>query len=95
MDRTILVALALIVVGDVITVVMAPDADETHAQPDEGRPAVCREDCAVRFRFNDTTLMLTLNYRVDTLMMGYMYHIPLIRKSAFIRSVCRFRNTDG
>lgn len=23
-----------------------------------------------------TTLMLTLNYRVDTLMMGYMYHIP-------------------
>ena len=23
-----------------------------------------------------TTLMLTLNYRVDTLMMGYLYHIP-------------------
>lgn len=41
-----------------------------------------------------TTLMLTLNYRVDTLMMGYMYHIP-DAKSASIRWAYRFPNTAG
>ena len=78
MDRTILVALALIVVGDVITAVSDPQnlskADCLYPLKADLRFAAK----IVPFGFVSmiTTLMLTLNYRVDTLMMGYLYHIP-------------------
>lgn len=52
------------------------DADETHAQPDEADLRFAAKIVPFGFVSMITTLMLTLNYRVDTLMMGYMYHIP-------------------
>lgn len=76
MDRTILVALALIVVGDVITVVMA--LIRLRRLPNPARADLRFAARIVPFGFVSmiTTLMLTLNYRVDTLMMGYMFGIP-------------------
>lgn len=76
MERTILVALALIVVGDVITVVMA--LMRLRRLPNPARADLRFAARIVPFGFVSmvTTLMLTLNYRVDTLMMGYMFGIP-------------------
>ena len=76
MDRTILVALALIVVGDVITVVMALMRMKRMPNPMKADLRFAAKIVPFGFVSMITTLMLTLNYRVDTLMMGYMYHIP-------------------
>ena len=76
MDRTILVALALIVVGDVITVVMALMRMKRMPNPMKADLRFAAKIVPFGFISMITTLMLTLNYRVDTLMMGYMYHIP-------------------
>ena len=76
MDRTILVALALIVVGDVITVVMALTRMKRFPNPLKADLRFAAKIVPFGFVSMITTLMLTLNYRVDTLMMGYMYHIP-------------------
>ena len=76
MDRTILVALALIVVGDVITVVMALMRMKRFPNPLKADLRFAAKIVPFGFVSMITTLMLTLNYRVDTLMMGYMYHIP-------------------
>ena len=76
MDRTILVALALIVVGDVITVVMALLRMKRMPNPMKADLRFAAKIVPFGFVSMITTLMLTLNYRVDTLMMGYLYHIP-------------------
>ena len=76
MDRTILVALALIVVGDVITVVMALLRMKRMPNPMKADLRFAAKIVPFGFISMVTTLMLTLNYRVDTLMMGYLYHIP-------------------
>lgn len=76
MDRTILVALALIVVGDVITVVMALLRMRRMPNPMKADLRFAAKIVPFGFISMVTTLMLTLNYRVDTLMMGYLYHIP-------------------
>ena len=76
MQRTLMVSLALIVVGDVITVVMALRRMRRF-------PNLFRADLRFAARIVPfglvsmvTTLMLTLNYRLDTLMMDYLYHVP-------------------
>ena len=76
MERTIMVSLALIVVGDLITVVMA--LVRMRRLPNPLRADLRFAARIVPFGFVSmlTTLMLTLNYRVDTLMMGYMFSIP-------------------
>ncbi|MBR2942349.1 MAG: polysaccharide biosynthesis C-terminal domain-containing protein [Clostridia bacterium] len=76
MNRTILVALALIVIGDLITVVFA--LARMRRMPNPLRADLRFAAKIVPFGFVSmvTTLMLTLNYRVDTLMMGYMFGIP-------------------
>ena len=72
----LLVALALIVVGDVITVVMALLRMKRMPNPMKADLRFAAKIVPFGFISMVTTLMLTLNYRVDTLMMGYMYHIP-------------------
>ncbi len=76
MERTILVALALVVVGDLITVVMA--LRRMRRMPNPLRADLRFAAKIVPFGFVSmiTTLMTTLNYRVDTLMMGYMFGVP-------------------
>lgn len=75
MDRTILVALALIVVGDLITIVFA--LLRMRRMPNPLRADLRFAAKIVPFGLISmlTTLMLTLNYRVDTLMMGYMFAV--------------------
>ena len=76
MNRTILVSLALIVIGDLITVIFA--LARMRRLPNPLRADVRFAAKIVPFGFVSmiTTLMLTLNYRVDTLMMGYLFHVP-------------------
>lgn len=76
MERTILVSLALVVVGDLITIVMA--LRRMHRMPNPLRADMRFAAKIVPFGFISmiTTLMTTLNYRVDTLMMGYMFGVP-------------------
>lgn len=76
MERTIMVSLALVVIGDLITVVFA--LYRLKRMPNPLRADLRFAAKIVPFGFISmlTTLMLTLNYRVDTLMMGYMYGIP-------------------
>ena len=76
MKRTILVSLSLIVIGDVITIFMVLARLKC-------RPNPFKTDFSFLIRIIPfgivsmiTTLMLTLNYRIDTLMMDYMFHIP-------------------
>ena len=76
MDRTILVALALVVVGDVITIVMALLRMKRMPNPFKADLKFAAKIVPFGIVSMITTLMLTLNYRVDTLMMGYMFHIP-------------------
>ena len=76
MDRTILVALALIVVGDLITIVFALARMRRLPNPLRADLRFAAKIVPFGFVSMVTTLMLTLNYRVDTLMMGYMFHIP-------------------
>ena len=71
-----LFALALIVVGDVITVVMALLRMKRMPNPMKADLRFAAKIVPFGFISMVTTLMLTLNYRVDTLMMGYLYHIP-------------------
>ena len=75
MNRTIMVSLALIVIGDLITVVFA--LARMKRMPNPLRADVRFAAKIVPFGFISmlTTLMLTLNYRVDVLMMGYLYGI--------------------
>ena len=75
MDRTILVALALIIVGDLITIVFA--LLRMRRLPNPLRADLRFAAKIVPFGLISmlTTLMLTLNYRVDTLMMGYMFAV--------------------
>ena len=76
MDRTIMVALALIVIGDVITVVMALARMKRLPNPLRADVRFAAKIVPFGIVSMITTLMLTLNYRVDTLMMGYLYNIP-------------------
>lgn len=76
MDRTILIALALVVIGDVITVVMALLRMRRLPNPLRADLRFVAKIVPFGIVSMITTLMLTLNYRVDTLMMGYLYHIP-------------------
>lgn len=75
MERTILVALALIVIGDLITVVFA--LARLRRLPNPLRADLRFAAKIVPFGFISmlTTLMLTLNYRVDTLMMGHLFGV--------------------
>ena len=76
MRRTILVSLALIVVGDVITIVMALARMKKLPNPLRADLRFAAKILPFGVVSMLTTLMLTLNYRVDTLMMDYLYHVP-------------------
>ena len=75
MDRTILVALALIVVGDLITIVFALLRMRRMPNPLRANLRFVAKIVPFGLISMLTTLMLTLNYRVDTLMMGYMFAV--------------------
>ena len=76
MKRTIIVSLALIIVGDLITIIMA--LQRMRKLPNPLRADLRFTAKIVPFGIVSmiTTLMLTLNYRIDTLMMDYLYHVP-------------------
>ena len=76
MSRTIMVALALIVIGDLITIVFALARLRRMPNPLKADLRFAAKIVPFGIVSMITTLMLTLNYRVDTLMMGYMYNIP-------------------
>ena len=76
MNRTILVSLALVVVGDLITVIMALRRMKQMPNPLKADLRFAAKIVPFGFVSMITTLMITLNYRVDTLMMGYMFGIP-------------------
>lgn len=76
MDKTILVALALVVVGDIITVVMSLWRMKKLPNPFKADLRFAAKIVPFGIVSMITTLMLTLNYRVDTLMMGYMFNVP-------------------
>ena len=76
MSRNIMIALGLIVVGDLITIVMALYRMQRMPNPFRADLGFVRKILPFGIVSMITTLMLTLNYRVDTIMMGYMYHIP-------------------
>lgn len=76
MERTIMVALVLIVIGDVITVIFALARMKRLPNPLRADLRFAARIVPFGIVSMITTLMLTLNYRVDTLMMGYMYAIP-------------------
>ncbi len=76
MDRTILVSLALVVVGDLITVIMALRRMKRMPNPLRADLRFAAKIVPFGIVSMITTLMVTLNYRIDTLMMGYMFGIP-------------------
>ncbi|MBQ7886842.1 MAG: polysaccharide biosynthesis C-terminal domain-containing protein [Clostridia bacterium] len=76
MDRTILISLALVVVGDLITVIMALYRMKRMPNPLRADLRFAAKIVPFGIVSMITTLMITLNYRVDTLMMGYMFGIP-------------------
>ncbi|MBE5799799.1 MAG: hypothetical protein E7321_07605 [Clostridiales bacterium] len=76
MNRTILVSLALVVVGDLITVIMALRRMKRMPNPMRADLRFAAKIVPFGFVSMITTLMITLNYRVDTLMMGYMFGVP-------------------
>ena len=75
MDRTIMVSLALVVIGDIITIVMALIRMKRLPNPFRADLRFAVKIVPFGIVSMVTTLMLTLNYRVDTLMMGYMYNV--------------------
>ncbi|MED9820772.1 MAG: polysaccharide biosynthesis C-terminal domain-containing protein [Christensenellales bacterium] len=75
MERTILVALALVVVGDLITVIMSLRRMRRLPNPLRADLRFAAKIVPFGLISMVTTLMVTLNYRVDTLMMGYMFGI--------------------
>ena len=76
LERTILVSLALIVTGDIITIVMALSRMKKFPNPFRADLRFAARILPFGLVSMMTTLMLTLNYRVDTLMMDYLYHVP-------------------
>ena len=76
MDRTIMVSLALIVIGDLITIVFSLVRMRRLPNPLRADLRFAAKIVPFGFVSMVTTLMLTLNYRVDTLMMGYLFHVP-------------------
>ena len=75
MNRTIMVSLALVVVGDLITVIMALYRMKRMPNPLRADLRFAAKIVPFGIVSMITTLMVTLNYRVDTLMMGYMFGI--------------------
>ena len=76
MNRTIMVSLALVVVGDLITVIMALYRMKRMPNPLRADLRFAAKIVPFGIVSMITTLMVTLNYRVDTLMMGYMFGVP-------------------
>lgn len=76
MERTIMVSLALVVVGDLITVVMALQRMRRMPNPLRADMRFAAKIVPFGIISMITTLMVTLNYRVDTLMMGYLFGVP-------------------
>ena len=76
MERTIMVSLALVVVGDLITVVLALWRMKRMPNPLRADLRFAAKIVPFGIVSMITTLMVTLNYRVDTLMMGYMFGVP-------------------
>ncbi|MBQ4266266.1 MAG: polysaccharide biosynthesis C-terminal domain-containing protein [Clostridia bacterium] len=76
MNRTIMVSLALVVVGDLITVIMALYRMKRMPNPLKADLRFAVKIVPFGIVSMITTLMVTLNYRVDTLMMGYMFGVP-------------------
>ncbi|MBQ7486083.1 MAG: polysaccharide biosynthesis C-terminal domain-containing protein [Clostridia bacterium] len=76
MNRTIMVSLALIVIGDVITIVLALLRLKRMPNPFKAEWHFIQRILPFGVVAMVTTLMLTLNYRMDTIMMGYMFHVP-------------------
>ena len=91
MKRTIIVSLALIIVGDLITIIMA--LQRMRKLPNPLRADLRFTAKIVPFGIVSmiTTLMLTLNYRIDTLICT----MCRTGKSVFIRLAYRCPNMGG
>ncbi len=76
MDRNLMIALGLIVVGDLITIVMALIRMKRFPNPFRADLRFAARILPFGIVSMITTLMLTLNYRVDSIMMGYLFHVP-------------------
>lgn len=76
MDGNIYIALSLIAVGDLITIILTLYRMKRLPNPFRADLGFVRKILPFGIVSMITTLMLTLNYRVDTIMMGYLYHIP-------------------
>jgi len=76
MNRTIMISLALVVVGDLITVVMALYRMKRMPNPFRADLKFAAKIVPFGIVSMITTLMVTLNYRVDVLMMGYLFGVP-------------------
>jgi len=76
MNRTIMVSLALVVVGDLITVIMALYRMKRMPNPFRADLRFAAKIVPFGFVSMITTLMVTLNYRVDVLMMSDIFHVP-------------------
>ncbi len=76
MNRTIMVSLVLVVVGDLITVIMALLRMKRMPNPFRADLKFAAKIVPFGIVSMITTLMVTLNYRVDTLMMGYLFGVP-------------------
>ena len=75
MNRTLMVALALIIIGDIITITFTLFRLKAFPNPLQADLRFACKIIPFGLVSMVTTLMLTLNYRIDTLMMDYMYHI--------------------
>jgi len=75
MNRTIMVSLALVVVGDLITVIMALYRMKRMPNPFRADLRFAAKIVPFGIVSMITTLMVTLNYRVDVLMMGYLFGV--------------------
>lgn len=75
MNRTIMVSLALVVVGDLITVIMALYRMKRMPNPLRADLRFAAKIVPFGIVSMITTLMVTLNYRVDVLMMGYLFGV--------------------
>lgn len=76
MQRTLLVSLGLIIVGDLITIILALARMRKMPNPFQADLHFAVRIIPFGLVSMITTLMLTLNYRIDTLMMDYLYHVP-------------------
>lgn len=76
LQRTIMVSLILVAIGDLITIALTFWKLRIRVNPFKADLKFAARIIPFGLVAMMTTLMVTINYRVDTLMMGYLYGIP-------------------